>query len=304
MRTRAGEPRGVSAAVRDLVLVIGMGRSGTSALTRILSLCGCALPLRVLSPNFANPSGYWESERAVQINDAFLEAHGSSWYDGTLALQSGLAGAAKRGEFVANIATHLKADFEGGGPLVLKDPRITGLLPYWTAAARELRMPVKVVHVFRDPAEVAASLYVRDGLIADHSFALWLKYNLIGERDARSFPRVVVSYDDLMRNWEPVVSRCIDQLDIRAAVDDAARHAVAGFLSPALRHHAGGTPEPAGVAPVLAERSRQTNDLLHSAVRGQVRTTEFDAVRTAYAASGVALDFGLVHRLREAVAPA
>jgi hypothetical protein len=290
--------------MRDILFVVGMGRSGTSALTRIVSLCGGVLPHRLLPPNFANPSGYWEPERAVQINDSFLASHGSSWYDGSLTLQSGLVGAGERHAFVSEIAAFLRGEFDAGGPMVLKDPRISALLPYWTAAARELRLRVKVVHVFRDPGEVYASLAQRDGLTADHAFALWLKYNVIAERDARAFPRVFVSYDDLMRDWEPLLSRCIERLGIDAVIDDAARSAVAAFLSPALRHHNGTAAQPDEILPLLANAVAETHDLLKAAAAGTAPAAAFDAVGDAYAATRSALEFRLTCSLRERPAAA
>src|SRR5690242_20012263 len=63
------------------VLVLGMHRSGTSALTRMLNLLGCALPDELLGANYSNPEGHWESQRAIAINDALLIALGRSWDD-------------------------------------------------------------------------------------------------------------------------------------------------------------------------------------------------------------------------------
>jgi hypothetical protein len=40
--------------VRDAIAVVGMGRSGTSA----LALCGGAMPLQLLPPNLGSPTGY------------------------------------------------------------------------------------------------------------------------------------------------------------------------------------------------------------------------------------------------------
>jgi hypothetical protein len=61
-----------------LLFVLGMGRSGTSALTRVLSLCGAALPPGMLGADAGNPRGYWEPRAALGINERFLYRHGSS----------------------------------------------------------------------------------------------------------------------------------------------------------------------------------------------------------------------------------
>jgi hypothetical protein len=42
------------------LLVFGMHRSGTSALTRVLNLRGAALSRQMVAPKSDNPRGYWE----------------------------------------------------------------------------------------------------------------------------------------------------------------------------------------------------------------------------------------------------
>ena len=281
--------------VRDVVFLLGMGRSGSSALARMLSLCGGALPLDVVPPNFANPTGYWEPAQALALNDAFLYAHGSSWYDGTLALQTGLVGAAERADFVADIIEFLSTGFEDRGPIVLKEPRISGLLPYWTAAAAELALPVKFIHVVREPGEVANSLAARDGLSAAHSFALWLKYNLVPERDTRGARRIFVSYDRLMRDWESVAALCTVELELVLNVAGDAKRAVAAFLSPAFRHHRSAATNVEAVGAPLAGWALRTYGILLEAEAGTVRTSELDAIRTDYVASRHAAQYCLVH---------
>lgn len=42
------------------LFVLGMGRSGTSALTRVLSLCGATLPVGMMGADEGNRRGYLE----------------------------------------------------------------------------------------------------------------------------------------------------------------------------------------------------------------------------------------------------
>lgn len=53
----------------NAILISGMHRSGTSALTRILNLLGTELGNDLLPPHADNPHGYWESGAAVALND-------------------------------------------------------------------------------------------------------------------------------------------------------------------------------------------------------------------------------------------
>lgn len=261
---------------RDAIFVVGMGRSGSSALARVISLCGAALPLEIVPANYGNPAGYWEPARAIEINEAFLHANDSSWYDPGFALQLAPPNGAPRARFVEEIAAFLESGF-GAGPLVLKEPRISGLLPYWIQAARASGLTTKFIHIFRNPADVAASLAARDELPAAQSFALWLKYNVLAERGTRSEPRIFVSFEDLMSDWESVASKCISGLGIDASIDDRTRGAVAAFLAPELHHHRGSAPESA-LDPALAARVHRVYELLREAQLHPVRRTEFDGI--------------------------
>jgi hypothetical protein len=63
------------------LLVLGMHRSGTSAVTRVLNLLGCALADNLVGPSDGNETGHWESLAALELNDAILASAGSHWAD-------------------------------------------------------------------------------------------------------------------------------------------------------------------------------------------------------------------------------
>ncbi|MDB5092030.1 MAG: hypothetical protein JWO85_131 [Candidatus Eremiobacteraeota bacterium] len=266
--------------MRDVIFVVGMGRSGSSALTRVLSLCGAALPLAVLPPNFGNPTGYWEPALALEINDRFLRAYESSWYDTSLRLQLGRVATGESAALVAQAAAMLADSFESSGPIVVKEPRISGLLPYWIEAARKAGLRPAIVHLFRNPDDVAASLARRDDLAAEQSRALWLKYNLVAERDGRGFARAFISYEDLMTDWERVVGRCAEDLRVDLVISDDARTAVAGFLSPELRHHT--TPDERQVSDDESRLLLRTYRLLNAAKHKRPASSAFDSLLVEY----------------------
>ena len=69
-------------ARKQALVVLGMHRSGTSALARVLNLCGAFLPdnRRPAKLN-NNDKGFWESEEIIQLNERLLKAMGASWLD-------------------------------------------------------------------------------------------------------------------------------------------------------------------------------------------------------------------------------
>jgi hypothetical protein len=206
---------------KDLIFILGLGRSGTSALARILSLCGCVLPQALTGPADANPSGYWEPLDALKLNDEFLLRHGATYFDPTLRLQGELS--FTRGEtdrYIGQIRAFL-GQCPSGSPLVIKDPRITVLFDFWLQAARAEGFDVKVIVSIRRPQEVAASLAAWVEASEELWHALWLKYNLLAEVHSRSLPRVFVEYSSLLEDWRLQVARISRSLDVDLATGDA-----------------------------------------------------------------------------------
>src|SRR5271163_4686483 len=91
IRSRGGA-RGITRAIAadgairrrraaQALLVLGMHRSGTSALTRVFSLLGANLPKSVIGPDLNNQAGYWESVELNIIHDELLASAGSQWDD-------------------------------------------------------------------------------------------------------------------------------------------------------------------------------------------------------------------------------
>ena len=66
---------------RHAILVLGMHRSGTSALAGMLSLCGASLPATLMPPADYNPKGFFESLSIFRAHQQLLAELGSSWDD-------------------------------------------------------------------------------------------------------------------------------------------------------------------------------------------------------------------------------
>jgi hypothetical protein len=112
------------------VVVLGMHRSGTSALARVLNLLGCALPETLMATNAANTAGYWESDVLVNFNDELLNAAGTEWQD-WLPVNPGFSKSPAYPSFIKRAGQLLRQEF-GDSPLfVLKDPRNCRLVPFW-----------------------------------------------------------------------------------------------------------------------------------------------------------------------------
>ena len=217
---------------RQIIFVLGMGRSGTSAITRVLSLCGARLPEPLLGASESNLTGHWEPIDAININNAFLSRYGASWYDPTLSLQGEVAFSAQETEtYIEEIRAFIER-CHAGSLLVVKEPRIAALADFWFEASRRASIAAKVVIPIRHPDQVAASLAARDGVSPELSSVLWLKYNFLAERSSRKLPRVFVEYLNFLSDWRKEIGRISERLAVDLSDADAV--AINGFLDPNL----------------------------------------------------------------------
>lgn len=214
-----------------------MHRSGTSALTRVLSLSGAELPARLLSPMPGNPLGFWEPEEVAMLNDELLAAIESRW-DNVLAVGDNDRAWAVRDGFLDRACTILADDFPAGDVLVIKDPRISILARFWSLALKTIEIRPTFVIMVRNPLDVAASLLERNRIPIRKALVLWTSYMIAVERDTRAHRRLFVRYDDLLDDWRPVLDRVEAALgqSLPRRTPESAR-AIEAFLSASHRHH-------------------------------------------------------------------
>src|SRR5688572_24520696 len=115
-----------AAARRQAVVVLGMHRSGTSALTRALHILGLALPDDLLPAADDNTQGYFEAREFVRLNQALLAAAGTAWHDPAPIPDGWLAGNETL-PFRQRAAALIEAAFSASSLVVLKDPRFSRL---------------------------------------------------------------------------------------------------------------------------------------------------------------------------------
>jgi hypothetical protein len=218
------------------ILVLGMHRSGTSAVTRVINLLGADLGGDLLPPAEDNALGFWEHRGIVKIHEELLDALGSSWHS-VQPLPAGwlstTAAITARGKLIDTLR-----EFSNAPLWAVKDPRLCRLLPLWLLVLDDLNVRAHAVFVVRHPDEVGQSLLTRDGIPLAHTRLLWLQHLVEAEAASRDFSRVVISYDDLLRDWRGCVQRMGSELLLQWPVSiSEARSSVEQFLNPGERHH-------------------------------------------------------------------
>jgi len=225
----------------SVVLVVGMHRSGTSALARVLDLAGLAMPEKVLAPNQDNPSGYWEPVDVVALNTQILQRFDRHWAD-PKPIGEDLWGRIEESDVARAttiLQTHGTDDQGQAQPLVIKDPRLCRQAPLWIEAAKRAGRTPLCLLACRHPENVYRSLHARERMPREHALDLWLAYMLEAELGTRGPPRMVVEYDALLADWRKVLTAIRQEtglLSDRSIAEGAAR--IDAFLDSGQRHHA------------------------------------------------------------------
>ena len=216
------------------VFVLGMHRSGTSAVTRVVNLLGVPVGQPQMPPQPDNPAGFWEVATLADLNDEILGALGGSWDAPPVPRQGweddpGVASLRGRAEEAFRAAHQ-------GPTWVWKDPRATLLLPFWRGVTGTRDVAVVVL---RNPLDVAHSLNRRNGFPVTYGLALWERYMRALHRDARGMPCLVVRYDDVIDDPAPEVGRIAQFLDSReesGEPGELSHDAIAASIARSLRH--------------------------------------------------------------------
>jgi hypothetical protein len=265
--------------------ILGMHRSGTSALAGSCRHLGIHLGDNMRAPRLGlNDRGHFEHLGIVNAHERLLLHLGSSW-DDIRPLPSHWWEDASVARFRAEIARTLQRDFALSPVWAVKDPRMCRLAPMWGQIFQELGCQFAFVLIFRHPYEVARSLERRDGFRLEKSARLWLENNLAAEKGTRGFPRVFVSFDDLLSNPLATCAHIEEAVNLRFPKRyEEAQEGIYDFLEPQLRHHVARSDQ-------SLERLGKSAELLGS-VHALLRDSSFeetedskqrwDALHTAY----------------------
>jgi hypothetical protein len=229
----------VAVSERRLVLVVGVGRSGTSLLSGILGHLGFHIPQPEVKADETNPHGFGEPRWVVDFHTRLLRQQRVTVNDARPAAFEKLARAAEEPAVNAALTAWLGEQLQLADALVIKDPRTVWLLPLWRRCAAQHDLPTSYVTMLRHPAEVVASARTSygPGMTLASRTSAWLNVILETEHATRGAPRAFVRYDDLLAAWAPEIRRTGELIGSPplAAVD---RHPeVDAFVDPSLHRN-------------------------------------------------------------------
>lgn len=232
--------------MKDMVLILGMGRSGTSMLSGVLEIMGVQFGNHLHGPNEYNPHGHWENAFVVNLNErviaAMQEGQKPDW-----ALRAG--GPPKywlhpssykkpnNEEAVIEAITQIiRRDFSALERPALKDPRISILWPIWEKALARTNMKPKIIHIKRNPKAVAKSLYkFHDFKVPEEqAIKLCARYNSDVEKYCKEHDLINVQYEEIIQNPILNAKRISDFVGVN--FNNELTEKIQGFVDSKLNH--------------------------------------------------------------------
>lgn len=265
---------------KRILVVLGMHRSGTSAITRGLEVLGIELGKSLMpAAKDNNDKGFFEDVDFHALNSRLLAELGGGW-DKLSTISIDRLREPRFAPLMDDAKRILSDKLAATRHLGLKDPQASLLLPFWQDVFAQLDIEAHYLICFRNPLSVAASLYKRDGMPPVRAQLLWAKYSLAALRHSLALQPLVVDYDALMENPKQQLARIAEAFGMPDP--DSAPAAFEAFsqefLSQDLRHSSFGqsaVDDPRRVLGVV----RDIHELLHSAARqtGRVGTSDLGA---------------------------
>lgn len=176
------------------IIVLGMHRSGTSLVTRIINMMGAYFGPEGISLGFHrdNPKGFWERKDVLYINEQLLKHFDATWHKVSNWDNGRLADTPRA---LTRSIRRTILDMDAHRPWVMKDPRLCITLPCWLPW---LEVPVAVI-TSRDPLAVAHSLGLRNRIPAEYAMAMWEYYAVHTLNNAAPLAKLFTSYEDMLR---------------------------------------------------------------------------------------------------------
>lgn len=221
------------------VVVVGAGRSGTSAITRGLQAIGVELGEGLRPGGGKNPTGFFENQNLLSLNQRLKRALGIRG-DSVRLIEGEEWETPPVRSLQREAVETIRRDFSDVPLWGYKYGRTLRLLPFWLAVYEKLDLDVRYVVALRNPLSVArsrAKLDPRRGT-QEKSDLEWLVNIVPYFRHVAERTYVVVDYDRILSDPLAELDRMAATLDLptTSTTKEACRAYAEEFLVQGMRH--------------------------------------------------------------------
>ena len=225
------------------ICVLGMMRTGTSAVAGVLELLGAHFGPKehLLEPNVANPTGFREHRGILDVNNELLGRLGGTWY-APPALRVGWADDPELEDLRERAARLVESDLAPYDVWAWKDPRTCLTLPFWQELVPELlpvvclREPSETARSFAELGEMGWTAVQQLSDPFETGLDLWLRYTGDALERTLGRARLLVFYDELVEDPLGQSGRLAAFAGLSGCLTPGRRRTIEEFLRPSLRH--------------------------------------------------------------------
>jgi len=230
--------------VSRAICVLGMMRTGTSAVAGVLELLGVHFGPddRLLEPNVANPTGFREHKGIIALNDEVLARLGGAWY-APPDVRGGWENDRELDDLRRRAAAIIESDLATHDVWGWKDPRTCLTLPFWRTLEPDLlsvvclRRPTETAQSLAEMGEMGWTAVERLEQPFETALDLWLRYTTDALDHTRGQARLLVVYDEILDDPVRESRRLAAFVGLSDRLTPGCKKAIERFLRPTLRHH-------------------------------------------------------------------
>ena len=203
--------------LKKLVVILGLGRSGTSTFARALRIFGVDLGDNLTPAEIGvNDKGFFEDEDFLAINREMLAYLRTDWsYASDIPIPEKKVDALIEQGFFERAVNLALVKMSGKEFYAFKDGRTTKLIPFWNAVFEKCNLDqLRYLIVVRNPISVAKSYQKYSKIDEKLTYLLWTGFMLAALKGSEQRKRVLSDYDRLIKNPGREIARIGRHLDL------------------------------------------------------------------------------------------
>ena len=226
--------------MKTIFVVLGMSRTGTSAIARSLKTLGVEMGEKFLPSNKINPKGFWEDvEIMYKVNRGVSSAIHHTYLNSATFDENVLKTNDVLSKFHDNAVNILNNRLQTVPNFGFKDPRTITIMPFWKSVFKTLGVDDRYIITVRNPLAAAMSNQRFIDCTLEEGLLIWVRQLFYAIEETHGKKRVLVSYESMLQNPRLQLERiqrelAIDYVPTKEEIDLYANE----FLDTSLRHYA------------------------------------------------------------------